>query len=156
MKLNLGCGEDIRTGYVNIDRVPPGQMDPNLYRQGDIQTLDWLAEDGTVDEIVALDCIEYLPFLGVQQALANWSQKLVAGGTMKVLIPDCHAIAKSFVQGQFSRQEFSQMVLGTQENGDSRLSVIDTVTLIALLQEAGLTVTLKRYEGVAIYVEATK
>ena len=156
MKLNLGCGNDIRSGYINIDRLPPGQVPPDVYRQGDIQTLDWLTEDETVEEIIALDCIEYLPTDMVGQALVNWAQKLMAGGTLKILMPDCHAIAKAFAQGQFSLQEFSQMVLGTQESGDSRLSVMDTATLLDSLQNVGLTVSLKRYEGVAIYVEAVK
>jgi len=156
MRLNLGCGNDIRSGYVNIDRLPPGQIPPDLYRQGDIQTLDWLTEDNTVEEIIALDCIEYLPTNAVQPALANWAQKLAAGGTLKILMPDCHAIAKAFAQGQFNLQEFSQMVLGTQEAGDSRLSIMDAATLLDVLQEVGLTISVKRYEGVAIYVEAVK
>ena len=156
MKLNLGCGNDIRSGYINIDRLPPGQAPPEIYRQGDIQTLDWLTEDETVDEILAIDCIEYLPTKVIGQSLANWAQKLIVEGTLKILVPDCHVIAKAFAQGQFSLSEYSQMIFGTQEGVDSRVSVIDTVTLINLLQEIGLTVTLKRYEGVAIYVEAVK
>ncbi|RLC89044.1 MAG: hypothetical protein DRJ03_00340 [Chloroflexi bacterium] len=156
MKLNLGCGNDVRPGYVNIDRLPPGQIPPDLYKQGDIQTLDWLTEDDKVDEIVAIDCIEYLPMNAVKQALANWAQKLVAGGTLKILMPDCHAIAQSFAQGQFDLKEFAQMLLGTQEGNDNRLSVMDTATLLSTLQEVGLSISLKRYEGVAIYVEAVK
>jgi len=156
MRLNLGCGNDIRSGYINIDRLPPGQVPPDLYRQGDIQTLDWLTEDNTISEIVALDCIEYLPTNAVQPAIANWAQKLTAGGTLKILMPDCHAVAKAFTQGQFNLQEFSQVILGTQENGDSRLSMMDTATLLEVLQDIGLTISIKRYEGVAIYVEAVR
>lgn len=156
MKVNLGCGNDVRPGYVNVDRLQPGQIPPDLYKQGDIQTLDWLTEDDKVDEILALDCIEYLPTDVVKQALVNWAQKLTAGGTLKILMPDCHAIAKSFAQGQFSLQEFSQMLLGTQDGNDNRLSIMDTATLLTTLQEIGLSISLKRYEGVALYVEAVK
>ncbi len=156
MKLNLGCGNDIRSGYINVDRMPQGQAPPDTYRQGDISSLDWLTEDATVEEIVALDCLEYLPTNLVKQALINWAQKLSPGGILKILVPDCHAIAKSFAQGQFSLQEYSKMVLGTQEGNDNRLAVIDAATLMSTLQEIGLTISLKRYEGVAIYVEAIK
>lgn len=156
MKLNLGCGADIRNGYINIDRLPPGQSPSNIYKQGDIQSLDWITEDNTVNEIVALDCLIYLPTNIIKQALINWVQKLSVGGILKILVPDCHAIAKSFSQGQFSLQEYSQMVLGTQEGNDNRLAIIDAATLLSILQEIGLTISLKRYEGVAIYVEATK
>ena len=75
MKLNLGCGNDVRPGYVNIDRMPQGQAPPDIYRQGDISSLDWLTEDGTVDEMVALDCLEYLPTKVLKQTLINWAKK---------------------------------------------------------------------------------
>lgn len=156
MKINLGCGNDIRSGYVNVDRLPPNQMPPEIYRQGDIQSLDWLTEDDTAEEIVSLDCLEYLPINSVQSALANWVKKLVSGGVIKILVPDCHAIAKSFYQGQFSLQEFRTMIFGTQENNDNRLSAIDAITLTKTLEELGLTVSTKRYDGIAIYVEAIK
>ncbi len=156
MKLNLGCGQDIRTGYINIDIKPPGGMSPELYRQGDIRTLDWLTEDGAVEEIVALDCLEYLPINAVKPALINWAQKLFTGGVLKILIPDCYAVAKAFAQGQFDLQEYSKITLGTQEETDNRLSMIDANTLLDILQEVGLTIGLKRYEGVALYVEMTK
>lgn len=156
MKINLGCGNDVRTGYINIDRMPQGKAPPETYRQGDINSLDWLVEDGTVDEIIAMDCLEYLPTNGVEQALTNWAQKLSAGGTLKILVPDCHAIANAFVLGQFNLQEYSHTILGTQKDNDNRLSVIDSLTLLGMLRKVGLTIYLKRYEGVAIYVEATK
>lgn len=156
MKLNLGCGNDIRSGYINIDLMPQRQTSPDTYRQGDIQSLDWLVEDGSVEEIVAIDSLEYLPTEVIKTALMNWAQKLSPGGTLKLLVPDCHAIAKAFAIGQFSLQQYSNMILGTQKDNDNRLSVIDASTLLCMLQELGLTISLKRYEGVAIYVEAIK
>lgn len=156
MKLNIRCGTDIRHGYINVDRMSPNQLPPEVYRQGDISSLDWLTEDGTVEEIVALDCLEYLPTNTMQPTLANWAKKLIVGGQLKILVPDCYAIAKAFYQGQFNLQEYSQMTFGTQKENDNRLSVVDSVTLLNILQEAGLTISLKRYEGVAIYVEAIK
>ncbi len=156
MKLNLGCGNDIRAGYLNVDRLPANQVPPEVYRQGDIGSLDWLTEDDTVDEILAIDCLEYLPIDVVKSALANWAKKLSVGGTLKILVPDAHAVAKAFYQGQFNLSEYSQMTFGTQKENDNRLSVIDAITLLNILEEIGLTISIKRYEGIAIYVEATK
>lgn len=156
MRLNLGCGADLRSGYVNIDRMPQGQMPKDTYRQGDIKSLDWLVEDGAVEEIIAIDSLEYLPTAVVKEALTNWAQKLSPGGTLKLLVPDCYAIAKSFAIGQFGLEQYSEMILGTQKNNDNRLSVIDANTLLDMLQELGLTISLKRYEGIAIYVEAIR
>lgn len=156
MKVNLGCGNDMRSGYINVDKMPQGQMPLDTYRQGDISSLDWLAEDTSIEEIIALDCLEYLSISVMKNALLNWVQKLTQGGILKILVPDCHAVAKAFVLGQFSLSEYSTIMFGTQEKGDSRYSVIDTNTLLEILIGAGLTILLKRYDGVAIYVEAIK
>ena len=157
MRLNLGCGEDVRpVGYINVDRFPQGQIPPEVYRQGDFTSLDWIAEDGTVEEIVALDCLEYLPTSQVKNTLANWVDKLSSGGTLKILVPDCFAIARAFAQGQFNLEDYLKMTFGTQIENDSRLSAIDTITLCAILEGMGLTITSKRFEGVAVYLEATK
>ena len=156
MKLNLGCGADIRSGCINVDRLPPNQISPDIYKQGDIQSLDWLTENDTVEEIVALDCLEYLPVDTIKETLINWAQKLIAGGILKILVPDCYAVTQAFSQGQLSLAEYSQITFGTQNNNDNRLSAIDTTTLLSMLRELGLTILLKRYEGIAIYVEAKK
>jgi predicted SAM-dependent methyltransferase len=156
MKVNLGCGNDMRSGYINVDKMPQGTMPPDAYRQGDIGSLDWLAEDASIEEIVALDCVEYLPVSVMRNALLNWVQKLTQGGVLKILVPDCHAVAKAFALGQFNLSEYTTIMFGTQEHGDSRLSAIDTNTLLEILTGAGLTISLKRYDGVAVYVEAIK
>lgn len=153
MKINLGCGDDIRSGFVNVDRLP-GQSDN--YKQGDIQSLDWLVEDSTVDEILAIDCLEYLPAKNVKLAIENWVNKLSVGGVIKILVPDCHLVSKSFHQGQLNLQEYQMIIFGTQEHNDNRLSVIDSFTLLTMLKDFGLTISLKRCEGVAIYMEAIK
>ena len=157
MKLNLGCGQDLRTsGYLNIDKYPSTNLPREVYQQGDIQSLDWIVEDNTVEEIIALDCIEYLPINVIKLALLNWAAKLCQNGILKILMPDCFAVAKAFAQGQFNLDEYLQITFGKQENDDNRLSAMDMITLCNILNEAGLTITLKRYEGVAIYIEATK
>jgi len=157
MKLNLGCGNDIRTDYLNIDCQPvPGNVPQDIYKQGYIQSLDWIVENGTIEEIIALDCIEYLVISDVKNTILNWTKKLKPGGTIKILMPDCFAIAVAFGQGQFSITDFLQMMYGTQKDGDSRQSALDSQSLYDILHEAGLTITKKRFEGVAIYVEAVK
>ncbi len=156
MKLNLGCGADIRNGYINIDILPPNKMPPDVYKQGDIQSLDWLVKDDNVEEILAMDCLEYLPVNAVHPAVSNWANKLVSGGIMKILVPDCHAVAKAFSIGQLNLSEYLTLMFDTHSNKDKRLSAIDVKTLFEILQNLGLSISLKRYEGVAIYVEATK
>jgi len=154
MRLNLGCGKDIRYGYVNVDIIQKDQSEN--YKIGDMRTLDWLVDDGVVDEIVALDCLEYIELSQIQGVVEHWATKLKQGGMLKILIPDVFAISRAFSQGQFSLQEFNTIVFGTQNEYDTRRSVLDTHTLCDILSNCGLEIELKRYEGVAIYMEAKK
>ncbi len=156
MKINLGCGNDMRSGYINIDRISYNGVVLGTYRQGDIASLDWLAENDSVEEIVALNCLEYLCINQIKSALVNWIQKLKSGGAIKILSSDCYAVAQAFHQGQLSLPEYLQIIFGTQENDDKKLSAIDAHSLLTLLKENGMTISLKRYEGISIYVEATK
>ena len=58
VKINLGCGKDIRLGYTNID-ILGGE---NVTR-GDVRNLDTCGiADGSVDEILAIDVIQYIKF----------------------------------------------------------------------------------------------
>jgi SAM-dependent methyltransferase len=62
MKLNLGCGADIRPGYVNVDgnyavtdKTPPGVV---LH---DLNQFPWPFPDNTADEILMWHVFEHLP-----------------------------------------------------------------------------------------------
>ena len=66
MKLNLGCGDDIKKGYVNIDvRNLPGV---NIV--GDVCNLPF--EKNSIDEILALDVYEHVSYLKSQVLLIHW------------------------------------------------------------------------------------
>lgn len=56
MRVNLGCGTDIRPGCVNVDRVALPGVDVVL----DLDAGRWPWEDGSVREIVAQDVFEHV------------------------------------------------------------------------------------------------
>jgi len=58
MRLNLGCGDDIRDGYVNIDFR---QTHPAISVM-DLSIFPWPIETGCVDEILMLDFLEHFPY----------------------------------------------------------------------------------------------
>lgn len=56
MKLNLGCGEDRREGYVNVDAcdIPTADQVWNLKK------MPWPWKNNSIDEIVAYNILEHL------------------------------------------------------------------------------------------------
>ncbi len=157
MKLNLGCRTEMvrAQGYVNVDDTPPTEENKDVYKQGSFESLDWLCEDNTVQEIVIKDSTGRIPLSALGSVLQNWAQKLQPDGVLKIMIPDAHLVAQMFFQDQISLAEYQGIVLGIQYDVQMR-SLLDAPMLMSLLEQAGLSVTLKRYDGLYLYVEAVK
>ncbi len=54
MKINLGCHQNHRPGFLNVDRVPPADLIADLSAM-------WPWADSSVDHLFAHDIIEHLP-----------------------------------------------------------------------------------------------
>jgi len=79
MKLNLGCGEDIRKGYVNIDcRLPADSL-------WDLQLIPYQFKDSSVDEILALNVLEHLD--KPMPILFEWYRILKYRGKLIIKVP---------------------------------------------------------------------
>lgn len=76
MKLNLGCGPDIKEDYVNIDTCP---LDSRVIQQ-DIRNLSY--EEESIDEIYAKDIIEHMSLNDFKIAIKNWSKICKSGAKL--------------------------------------------------------------------------
>ena len=56
MKLNIGCGKDIRDGYVNVDMFPYPGVDQSI----DLTVFPWPLESNSADNIFTSHCIEHI------------------------------------------------------------------------------------------------
>ena len=84
MKLNLGCGSDIKQGYVNVDfRQLPG-----VDRVHDLSIFPWPFEDGSADEILMLDFLEHFPYRLTQMIMLECYRVLKPDGELVVQVPD--------------------------------------------------------------------
>lgn len=91
MKLNLGCGDDKREGFVNIDlREDVADV------VGNVQSLPYA--DGTVTEILASDILEHLPPTRTMPTLQEWHRVLQQGGTLIVRVPNLLQLARWIVE----------------------------------------------------------
>ncbi|MEH2168195.1 MAG: methyltransferase domain-containing protein [Nostoc sp.] len=136
-KLNLGCGFDIRSAYLNVDFQD--FHNPDLV--ADIRKLDMLPSE-FYEEIIAQDCLEHFPRLDTEPALAEWSRLLKSGGILKLRVPDLIGLLKLFSwesnQSIEKQKVLVQCLYGTQAyNGDWHLTGFTQILLEHYLEEAG-------------------
>lgn len=89
MKLNLGCGHDIREGYVNVDfraTHPTVQV-------VDLSKFPWPFENQSADEILMLDFLEHFPYAQTQRILLECYRILKPEGELVVQVPDAEHLA---------------------------------------------------------------
>jgi predicted SAM-dependent methyltransferase len=90
IRLNLGCGRDIKEGWVNVDHLSLEGV--NLVH--DISSLPYPFDSGTVEAIRAKDVLEHLPHFtkdGRQMIIAimeEWHRILMVGGTVYIHVPN--------------------------------------------------------------------
>ena len=82
-RLNLGCGYDMRAGYLNVDLND--FHGPDLV--GDVRSLPELPS-GRYEEIVAQDVLEHLERADGPVALAEWRRLAAPGGRLVMRVPD--------------------------------------------------------------------
>lgn len=92
MKLNLGCSNRLKPGYVNVDKWRPpsshilvgnGLVEVE-FQQADLITY-WPWPDSSVEEIIADDIIEHLP--DKIHTMNELHRVLVPGGTVHIFVP---------------------------------------------------------------------
>lgn len=153
MKLNLGCGQDIRPDYLNID-IAEKDVNSRMFKTGCVKSIDWICENETVEEILAIDILPYIPPHELQHTIKNWVKKLKPNGIIKISIIDLFAISEAFVRGQASVDELIVLLFG--KINDQRLSAMDSQMLVSLMEANKLTIETKRFDGIIFYIEAKK
>lgn len=83
MKLNLGCGKDIREGYINIDFTNYNGVDVVHDLNAPLPYAD-----NTIDEIVAQDILEHFTYVNTDRIFNYWVRVLKSAGVMILQVPD--------------------------------------------------------------------
>jgi len=140
LKLNLGCGFDIRSGYVNVDAND--EHHPDLV--SDVANLSALA-DCVASEALAQDVLEHLPRAKASTALREWNRVLQPEGQLIVRVPSVAHLLRLLEDKQHqdvaTQQRLIQCLYGTQGyDGDFHLNGFTEVTLRHDLNEAGFSV----------------
>jgi predicted SAM-dependent methyltransferase len=156
-KLNLGCGNDLREGYVNVDFNAFNA--PDLL--ADARKLDFLPACH-YEEVLAQDVLEHLPRTHSAFTLAHWNRLLRMGGRLVLRVPSVLGIARLLESPQWSsperQEDLIQCLFGTQAyTGDFHFTSFTPTLLRHYLTQAGFEVS--RWEVVSgwlLDVEARK
>jgi len=154
-RLNLGCGYDIRSGYLNVDFQE--KHNPDLL--ADIRLLDILPS-GYYEEIVAQDCLEHFERTDTELALKEWHRLLKIGGLLKLRVPDiASAVAILNSNTDINHQKgWIQMIFGTQAyTGDYHFTSFTDTLVRHYLEETGFKVNeLKLFDRWLLDIVAEK
>lgn len=91
-RVNLGCSDDHKRGYINVDRVEPADLLMDLRQP-------WKFGDSTVDEIFAHDVLEHLDNAefpgqkGIIWSLNEAHRVLKPGGILDLWVPCLPGVA---------------------------------------------------------------
>ncbi|MBX4212651.1 hypothetical protein KW787_04335 [Candidatus Pacearchaeota archaeon] len=91
MKLNLGCGADLRPGYVNVDFREHLGVDNVV----DLSILPWPFASDFAEEIMMLDFLEHFPYRDTKKILLECWRVLVPDGKIVIQVPDFNVISKA-------------------------------------------------------------
>jgi predicted SAM-dependent methyltransferase len=161
MKLNLGCGNDIRSGYINIDVRKT---------RADVLQVDLEKEflrfipDESVDELLLKDFLEHLSWRVVENFLKDCFRVLKKGGKIIIQVPDIEAIVQQVVQNpnyKFGDLEgfkaISYWIYGAQDYPENtHKSGFTRLTLKKLLEQIGFSIVKLETVGTNILCEVTK
>lgn len=139
-RINLGCGYDLRAGYLNVDLQP--KHNPDLV--ADATHLPMLPS-GHFEEILAQDVLEHFERDRTQPALDEWSRLLQPNGVLIVRVPsllDMFEMLSAPDRREFAKaQEVVHLMYGTQAyTGDYHLTGFTPALLDGYLRRAGLLI----------------
>lgn len=134
--LNLGCGNDIREGFVNIDLF----SNDSRVVFGDIRKLE--LPDNSADLILASDVLEHFSHRETQAILDEWARVLKHNGELIVRCPSLKLQAKAYINGVWNADIASYMIFGGQTNpGDYHCVAFDEESIKDKLHKAGFLIT---------------
>lgn len=141
MKLNLGCGPDIKEGYVNIDTCP---LDSRVI-QKDIRNLDFPSE--SVDEIYAKDIIEHMSLSDFREAVKNWSKICKSGAKVFIQTICWDSIIKAYYANVWDLETVIYMLFagknwvdGVERQEDFHKSVYSAELINKILNENNFSI----------------
>jgi len=84
VKLNLGCGTDIKQGFLNVDNRELAGVGKVV----DLSKLPWPWENGSVEHLLMLDFLEHFPYRQTNAILNECWRIMKMDAILEVQVPD--------------------------------------------------------------------
>jgi ubiquinone/menaquinone biosynthesis C-methylase UbiE len=137
LRLNIGCGKDLKPRYVNIDRY-----NPDADALMDAGKLDY--PDSSADEVFSSHMIEHVPLAEFLKILQEWKRVLKPGGRLEIRCPNFEAHIRKWLEGDeaFRWGGGLNRLLGIQDRGEGHLNrnMFTHKRLQTLVKEAGFSI----------------
>ncbi len=156
-RLNLGCGNDKREGFVNVDRN--GYCDPDV--QGDVLNLADFPSC-YYDEIIALGVIEHFKRADTRRALYEWNRLLRPGGRLFLTTTYLDGLVRKLEAPSLQSVAGHELIVetlfaGQLGEGDYHLTAFTELLMRYYLWECGFDITqIGLMHGWLFEVEARK
>lgn len=132
--LSIGAGEDARPGLINYDLR---ELD-GIQVVGCARHLPFASD--SFDRVIAHDILEHFSLTELEPTLKEWLRVLKIGGELRLRVPDMKALAKQWLDGRLSFEEYRCWIYGDQKyQGGAHLTGFEETQLRALLSRCGLT-----------------
>ncbi len=155
MKVNLLLEGQPETGYLNL--CPYTESNTDTFQKGEVTKLDYLIDDGEVEELKAIDILEYYPGNMSEIILTNWIKKLKHGGKLVLGTVDLVEVAKGVANYELDIDQANLFFHGEQKRSwDFRLSSFTMNQIVHYLESKDLKVIKKRVNNYRCIIEAIR
>jgi len=143
LKLNLGCGNKILPGYINVDAVNR----PGVDMVADIRDMKELIKTDTIHEILSVHVVEHFYEWEVRDLLREWIRMLRPGGKLILETPNLLSACREIlsnpenIRADVRGQRTMWCLYGDPQHKDPLMChkwLYTPDTLISLLEECGL------------------
>jgi hypothetical protein len=152
LKLNLGCGFDLRPGWMNIDLH-------DFHKPDLVCDVTWLKpiEDNVAGYVVAQDVLEHIHRDRGLTALREWNRVTMLGGHLEIRVPDVLALAdlmrRPDAQTPEQQAVYLQCLFGTQGyEGDFHLNGFTELSLRHALEQSGFELVSLQHQDEWLFV----
>lgn len=138
VKINLGCGNDIKPGYINVDKYNNTGIVDHQWDLSDLKV-----EDESIDEIYTSHVFEHIEINDVYPVLEEWERALRPGGELIMRLPNLETEVKIWLETPDDKKWFEvHRIFGAQSHvGNTHFSGHNPESLKSLIERFNFEVT---------------